>query len=203
MATPQLTPNTILAAIDYSETSSLVVEQAVELARQKDAGELHFLHVSMRASDDEEGRDARRAELAEWLDARLQGADGVPYTVKVVAHEASGDPANVILEMASDLLADVVVVGTHGRTGLRRVLMGSVAESVVRHSGCPVLVVRAKQHEQPLLPQIEPPCPRCVETRVQSKGETLWCEQHSEKHGRRHTYYNTRLSTWVSQRMLG
>jgi nucleotide-binding universal stress UspA family protein len=203
MATFPTTPATILAAIDYSEASPLVVQQAVEIARQKDAGELHFLHVNPRSPEgDEEGREARQAELQEWLDARLQGPDGVPYTVRVVAHAASGDPGSVILEMASDLLADMVVVGTHGRKGMQRLIMGSVAESVVRHCGCPVLVIRPKVHDQ-AIPQIAPPCPRCVETRVETKGATLWCEQHSEKHGRRHTYYNTRLNTWVSQRMMG
>jgi nucleotide-binding universal stress UspA family protein len=196
-----MTPPTILAAIDYSATSALVVQQAVQLARQKDAGELHFLHVKESSEDDEEGREARQAELQEWLEARMKGAEGVPYTVKVIAHEASGDAATVILEMASDLLADVVVVGTHSRKGMQRLLMGSVAEMVVRNCGCPVLVVRAKAHEV-AVPQIEPPCPRCVEARIQSQGETLWCEQHREKHGRRHTYYNTRLSTWASQRIL-
>jgi nucleotide-binding universal stress UspA family protein len=202
MATFPTTPGTILAAIDYSETSLLVVQQAVEIARPKGAGELHFLHVSLSSpQNDEQGREARQAELQEWLDARLQGADGVPDTVRVFAHAASGDPASVILEMASDLLADMVVVGTHGRTGMERLLMGSVAQSVVRKCGCPVLVVRPKVHDQ-ATPQIAPPCPRCVEARLESKGSTLWCEQHSEKHGRRHTFYNTRLSTWVSTRML-
>jgi nucleotide-binding universal stress UspA family protein len=196
-----MTPFTILAGIDYSETSSLVVQQAIELARQKDAGELHFLHVKPGSEGADEGRDVRRAELQEWLAARMTGADGVPYTVRVVAHEANGDPGHVILEMASELLADVVVVGTHGRKGVQRLLMGSVAETVVRSCGCPVLVVRPKAHEEKV-PHIAPPCPRCVEVRAQSKGETFWCEQHSERHGRRHTYYDTRASTWVSHRIL-
>ena len=200
-STLQTTPITILAAIDYSDTASLAVQQAVEMARQKNAGELHFLHVSQLAADDDDGREARRAELLDWLSARLQAGDGVPHTVRIVGHEANGDPARVIVEMANDLLVDVVVVGTHGRKGVQRALMGSVAEWVVRNCGCPVLVVRNKQHAHPL-PQIEPPCARCVQTRMQTQGAKLWCEQHSEKHGRRHTYYNTRLSSWVTERMI-
>jgi nucleotide-binding universal stress UspA family protein len=201
MSTVQTTPISILAAIDYSDTSSLAVQEAVEMARQKNAGQLHFLHVSHLLADDNDGREARRTELLDWLSARLQGAEGVPHTVKVVGHEASGDPARVIVEMANDLVVDVVVVGTHSRKGVQRALMGSVAEWVVRHCGCPVLVVRNKLDQHPV-PQIEPPCPRCVEARVTSQGAKLWCEQHSEKHGRRHTYYNTRLSTWVTERMI-
>jgi nucleotide-binding universal stress UspA family protein len=55
-----------------------------------------------------------------------------------------GGPAAEIVMLAAELLADLVVVGMHGRCGMRRLLAGSVAESVVRHCGCPVLVVRPK-----------------------------------------------------------
>jgi nucleotide-binding universal stress UspA family protein len=199
MATLPATPITVLAAVDFSETSTLVVQEAVELARHNKAEEIHFLHVRSTRRDDAAVEGAR-AELEEWIGARLNGADGVPLTVKVVAHEASGNPADVIVEMASDLLASVVVVGTHGRKGMQRMLLGSVAEAVVRSAGCPVLVVRPIMHHD-AIPRIEPPCPRCVETRMTTEGRELWCEQHSEKHGRRHTYYNTRLSTWVNQRI--
>lgn len=199
MSTLPTTPTTVLAAIDFSEASDLVVEQALAMARQANAHEIHFLHVRPSAPDEAES-DGRQAEFEEWLDARVRNNSSVPYTIKVVAHEASGNPADVIVEMAGDLLASAVIVGTHGRKGLQRMVMGSVAESVVRKAGCPVLVARPQMHNQPA-PSIEPPCPRCVERRLQSGGEQLWCEQHGEKHGRRHTYYNTRLDTWVSHRI--
>jgi nucleotide-binding universal stress UspA family protein len=199
MTTLPATPISILAAIDFSESSSLVVQHAVEAARRMKAAEIHFLHVRT-IDEDEAALEGRRAEFEEWLSARLQGADGVAQTVKVVAHEASGPPADVIIETASDLLTNLVVVGTHGRTGLSRMVLGSVAEAVVRNAGCPVLVVRPQMHEQ-RVPRIEPPCPRCVETRTKSEGSEFWCEQHTEKHGRRHTYYNTRHQTWVNQRI--
>lgn len=195
------TPTTILAAIDYSDTSSLVVEQATRLARVSQPSELHFLHVAPRAPRNDEEREALRAELQEWLSARLRTGESLTESTRVVAHEASGDPAHVIVEMAGDLMADMVVVGTHGRKGMQRMVMGSVSESVVRTCGCPVLVVRDKAHHEPV-PRIEPPCPRCLETRAQSGGQELWCETHREKHGRRHTYYSTRVSSWVNQRMM-
>lgn len=193
------TPTTVLAAIDFSEASDLVVEHALVMARQANARELHFLNVRP-APADEADVEGRQTEFEEWLDARVRSSGSEPYAVKVVAHEASGNPADIIVEMAADLLACAVIVGTHGRKGFQRMVMGSVAESVVRNAGCPVLVVRPQMHEQ-LAPRIEPPCPRCVEQRAATGGEQLWCEQHSEKHGRRHTYYNTRLDTWVSQRI--
>jgi nucleotide-binding universal stress UspA family protein len=199
MSTFPPTPITVLAAIDFSEASDLVVEHALAMARQADAHEIHFLHVRPIPSD-EADREARQIEFEQWLDARVRDNGSVPYTIKVVAHEAYGDAADVIVEMAGDLLASAVVVGTHGRKGLQRMVMGSVAESVVRNAGCPVLVARPQMHREPAA-RIEPPCPQCVERRAQSGGEQLWCEQHSEKHGRRHTYYNTRLETWVNQRI--
>ena len=199
MSTLPATPITVLAAIDFSEASDLVVEQALGMARQTNAQELHFLHVRPTPKD-ESDVEGQHSEFEAWLDARVQSNGALPHTVKVVAHEAKGNPAHVIVEMASDLLASAVIVGTHGRKGLQRMVMGSVAESVVRSAGCPVLVVRPMLHDQPA-PRIEPPCPQCVERRAETAGAELWCEQHNEKHGRRHTYYNTRLDSWVNHRI--
>jgi nucleotide-binding universal stress UspA family protein len=57
-----------------------------------------------------------------------------------------GSPAQELIELANLLDADLVVVGTHGRTGLGRLLVGSVAEAAVKKARCPVLVVREKNH---------------------------------------------------------
>jgi nucleotide-binding universal stress UspA family protein len=64
---------------------------------------------------------------------------------------AKGDPASPIIKVAEEMACDLIVLGTHGRTGLGRVLMGSVAEHVMRSAPCPVLVVKGKQlpHPQP------------------------------------------------------
>lgn len=75
-----------------------------------------------------------------------------------------GDPAETILSVAQEIGADLIVMGTHGRTGLRRLLMGSVAEKVVRKAFCPVLTVRTTMQTLLSLPgdaaqasQSEPP----------------------------------------------
>ncbi|HEX6764483.1 MAG TPA: universal stress protein, partial [Polyangiaceae bacterium] len=111
-----------------------------------------------------------------------------PETMRVVPHLRLDTPAFEIAQIATDLEADLVVVGTHGRRALSRLILGSVAESTVRLSPCPVLVVRPKTKPMPV-PEIEPPCPRCVETRVKTGRRELWCAQHSERHGQRHTYH--------------
>jgi nucleotide-binding universal stress UspA family protein len=203
MSSQRFNPYTILAAVDYSDTSSLVVQEALELARLKHAVGLHFLHVNHLPATtlDEAGHEARHAALLEWLGARLKGALGPAPDSRIVGHELSGDPAQLILETAGDLSADMLVVGTHGRTGVRRLLLGSVAAAVVKDCCCPVLVVRPKHYENPAI-QIEPACPQCVESRVQSHNQELWCEQHAQKHGRRHTYYDPRAGSWATQRMM-
>ena len=63
--------NIILAAVDFSDSSTAVVEQAMAVAQRRRPVELHFLHVDQSRKDDEEGREYRRFELLEWLGARL------------------------------------------------------------------------------------------------------------------------------------
>lgn len=195
------TPITLLAAVDYSTLSPLVIAHSIDLMRQNLAGQAHFLHVSPTTPGRQSEKTRRNAQLLTWLSDRLKETERVPESVTLVAHEAHGDAAKVIVQTASDLEADVVVVGTHGRTGVQRVMMGSTAESVVRHAGCPVLVVRSKSHDN-AVPEIDAPCPRCVATRAETQGARFWCEQHEERHGRRHTYYDSRARTWVNQRLV-
>jgi nucleotide-binding universal stress UspA family protein len=59
----------------------------------------------------------------------------------------NGTPSMEIVELANTLPADIIIISTHGRSGLKHVLMGSVAEHVVRHAPCPVLVVRERERE--------------------------------------------------------
>lgn len=198
-------PNTaaihLLSAVDYSEHSELVVAQTMDLASRYAGAEAHFLHVSSNAPQDLGTSEQRTSTLFNWLGERLKNLGVLPESVRVVGHEAHGDPAQVILQTAADLLADLVIVGTRGRKGVERMVMGSVAESVVRHAACPVLVVRPRTHDDPAA-QIEPPCPRCVQARAETRGAALWCEQHQEKHGRRHTYYDNHGRTWVTERLV-
>jgi nucleotide-binding universal stress UspA family protein len=67
-----------------------------------------------------------------------------PWTTQV----AVGDPADAIVLVAQDLVVDLIIMSTHGRTGLRHVFLGSVAEKVVRHAPCPVLTIRYRQEAE-------------------------------------------------------
>jgi nucleotide-binding universal stress UspA family protein len=201
----------VVVGVDYSETGALALRQALEIASPAPGGELHAVHVaaSYPASLGLEHVPETlpplpdpgdvKTELERYLD-RVVGefASGrdpkEPLPARVVGHLRFDSPAREIAELARDLEAHLVVVGTHGRRGLARMVLGSVAEGVVRLSPCPVLVVRPREVSD--VPRIEPACEHCVRTRIATGGQRLFCRQHSEEHGRRHTYHQ-------SERMSG
>ena len=109
--------------------------------------------------------------LAKFVEKRA--AQNLGTFARAVTHIRLDAPAEEIAQLASDLEASLVVVGTHGRRGVRRLLLGSVAEGVVRLSPCATLVVRPP--EAGTVPQIEPPVPRvragaCSTPRARTSG---------------------------------
>jgi len=140
----------ILVAIDFSEWSSRSVNYASLMARRFGA-DLDLVHVIMPATLsspgiplitpsllglDESYEVKGRADLEHQADElRAHGLKVRPFLVV-------GDPLEEILRAARDGQADLLVMGTHGRTGLTHLLLGSVAENLLRRSPCPVLCVR-------------------------------------------------------------
>lgn len=190
----------IVVGIDYSTTSDLALRTAFELAAKEAHAEVHAVNVISAAADLAYAEIPTAAatlpirQAHEQLEAYVNGAlaewqekSGRSFS-RCVAHIRTEFPAAEIAQLAADLEADLIVVGTHGRRGFRRLVLGSVAEGVVRMAHGAVLVVRPQEAPEPV-PQIEPPCPRCVETRRATSGAEFWCEQHRERHGQRHTYH--------------
>ncbi len=139
----------ILVPVDFSQCSAKALAYAIPLAQQFDA-ELTLLHVlpaqppiAEMGPIDVIGLEESRKELAA-LETKVK-AELAPERVFHVMR--AGAPDTEIIRAAKEMGMDLIVVSTHGRTGLGRVLMGSVAEKVVRHAGCPVLVVREREHE--------------------------------------------------------
>jgi nucleotide-binding universal stress UspA family protein len=139
----------ILLPTDGSDASDRAVEQAVGLARETGA-ELHVLYVvedipqAPELMDDEVESQLR--EVGEdAIDAIRARADEAG--VEVVPALREGVPHETILAYADDADVDVVVMGTHGRSGLGRYLLGSVTERVVRTAEVPVLTVRMETAE--------------------------------------------------------
>lgn len=142
----------ILVPVDFSENSRKAVTYASAFARQFGAS-LTFLHaVQVNYAYGEFGaidftsleREMRSGAQKE-LDALLGTARAAGLDAEALIRE--GSPAKVIAEVASECAADLLVISTHGYTGLKHVLMGSIAEHVVRYAPCPVLVVRQQEKE--------------------------------------------------------
>jgi nucleotide-binding universal stress UspA family protein len=138
----------ICCAIDFSESSRLALEQAADLAARSGA-ELTLVHVHVpipHAALDvltgaPEGASAAAQELEKLLSQWRADAERLSGRAARVALR-SGDPADQLVKFARESGSDLVVVGTHGRRGLRRLVLGSVAERVLRTAPCPVLAVR-------------------------------------------------------------
>ena len=134
----------ILLPTDGSTGTAHVALQAIDLAEQYGAT-IHALHVidtDMRSVLTEVGSGfdtlEKRGENAVGTVRRLGQSHGVDVETEI----RNGDPAETILTVADEIDADLVVCGTHGRSGVRRQLLGSVAERVVRHASQPVLTVQ-------------------------------------------------------------
>ena len=134
----------ILVPIDFSAPSEAALTYGRKLADQFDAA-LHLLHIAenpfLRAASAD--RRAREEAPARWLQDRLTDADRRRGAVASV--EQSDEPASEILRYAKSNDIDLIVMGTHGRTGLVRAALGSVAETVVRAASCPVLTVHSTE----------------------------------------------------------
>ena len=135
----------ILVPTDFSTDADHALEHAIGLAQQFQS-RLTLLHVVFLylPSSAEAGFPAYTAQLKREADQQLQGPRNraEEANVAVEAFTEMGVPADKIVEVARDRHVDVIVMGTQGRTGLPHLLLGSVAERVVRLAPCPVLVTR-------------------------------------------------------------
>ena len=142
----------ILVPVDFSECSRKALRYALPFARQFGSG-ITLLHVvetayvmgefgvaDYAAMAADLSTEAER-QLRRMADAEIGPAAACNILVR------PGRPATEIAEAARELAADLIVIATHGRTGLKHVLLGSVAENVVRHAPCPVLTVREHERE--------------------------------------------------------
>lgn len=133
----------ILVPTDGSEGSAHVALQAIDLAAQYDA-EVHALYVidgSIRSLFPEVGSGGSLEEQARKAVDRVTKLASV-HGVETAEEIREGDPADEILAYAEAIDADAIVAGTHGRSGVERRLIGSVAERLVRHAACPVMTIR-------------------------------------------------------------
>ncbi len=142
----------ILVAIDFSPSARAALEYATFLAG-KVAASLEVLHVweppgyvgpdtlaLLPVAAGQPGWEQTRAEVTREVEQFLAKAAARPRQLSVRVEV--GEPSDTILNVARDAGTDLIVMGTHGRTGLSRLLIGSVAEAVLRRATCPVLTLR-------------------------------------------------------------
>ena len=142
----------ILVPIDFSDCSKKALQYALPLAKEHQAaltllyvvppaygaGEYGGIDYAQLEASMREGGEKELAKLA---------VDEVRAEVSTDTLVRVGSPAREIIETAKRLPADLIVISTHGRTGLKHVFLGSVAEHVVQRAPCPVFVVREREHE--------------------------------------------------------
>jgi nucleotide-binding universal stress UspA family protein len=126
----------VLYATDFSPYSNQAYFHAVALAERYGAG-LTILHVYAPA-----GASKGAAEDGAYWRSQLEQIRPLNAGIPVQHVLLEGNPADEILRHATEARSDLIVLGTHGRTGLERLLMGSVAEKVLRGAPCSVLVVK-------------------------------------------------------------
>jgi nucleotide-binding universal stress UspA family protein len=153
-------PTKILLATDGSSEAEMAARTAVDLGKQTNS-QLHVIHVWDIASSallypeatDPEGVELPDPVLEDDLERRAEqrGRKVLDEEAERVrsaggklakAHLMMGEPAREIVHLVEDIGAGLVVMGSRGQGGIRRTLMGSVSDWVVRHAHCPVLVVR-------------------------------------------------------------
>ena len=141
---------TILHPTDFSPLSEHAFHLACSLARDH-GGRLIVLHVAVPPVVGYGGAMTPPPE-GDWkaLDEQLRRIQANDANIPVEHILREGDPAAEILRVAEEHKCDLIVMGSHGRTGVARLLMGSVAEHVVRKAECPVLVVKTPLPKTPL-----------------------------------------------------
>jgi nucleotide-binding universal stress UspA family protein len=148
---PGMSLKRILVTTDFSSCSKTALPHAAALA-QRFGAEILLVHVVPTSSPAEFSHLGLAVEQ-NWL---LKGArDLLPFlreaeldsALSVELQVLNGSPVEEICKAAKESACDLIVIATHGHTGLKHFFLGSVAEQVVRHAPCPVLVVRQREHD--------------------------------------------------------
>jgi nucleotide-binding universal stress UspA family protein len=138
----------MVIGVDFDEAGEVALEAAVALAHRMGGAEMHVGHVLRESAATAKSLDAlavalerAMSQLRDLID-RIILSPGVPIAVRV--HVRVGEPAVALHQIAVDYDADMLVVGTHGRRGMQRLVLGSVAQDLARISRLPLYVARRK-----------------------------------------------------------
>ena len=138
--------NRILCATDFSDSSRYALEYAVAIAERHQAP-IELLHVMEPSAYSTERLESEEVTFSQKMNNRLREfTRGIPDTVMINLKTISGIPTIEIIRRANQIEADLIIIGTHGRSGIRHMLIGSVAEKIVRTAACPVMTIRHPDH---------------------------------------------------------
>jgi nucleotide-binding universal stress UspA family protein len=191
-------PFSIVVGVKLDDPDELALREALELATRTSRAHVHAVVVVEPIGDvlprTHRGRDAAVAlavktlqeKVSSRLDEMTLREHHPPPIERVQVHGEYGHVATSLVMLAELVEADAIVVGMRPRRGVKGLVVGTVAEHVLRHAGCTVLVARPKSTAEG--PHVEPICPDCLTRRAESKGTELWCARHSEHHPRAHAY---------------
>jgi nucleotide-binding universal stress UspA family protein len=159
----------VVVGTDLSELGDRAVCEAIRTCDKYEASELHVLSVAddqlvgIRLPGQENVQSRKDAEqtlcrhVGGLVDQYLTSGGQVPME-RVAVYVSTGSAAERIVSLAESVEADLIVIGTHGRSGLKRVLLGSVAEEVVRRAPCGVFVIRPRDFlDGRKVPVVQPP----------------------------------------------
>lgn len=194
----------IVVGFDLSPLAERALEEAIGMAGRRAPAELHVVTVAQPsgtlvrlpgdadALSDDLAREAVRLRVAQLVDDYQAHRGAVALdriAVYLVAGVPAGEPGRVITDLARALDADMIVVGTHGRTGVARMILGSVAQHVVRDADTNVYVVRPADFVRgKKVPDVQPPL---------SPGEA-----HLKHFEHRRTYhYVDKVAHWTDRTM--
>jgi universal stress protein A len=144
-------PDSILIPMDFSAPSHKAFRYGLELAKKFNAS-VHLLHVTEEMifySPTFGGYMPSREQYAAYAESGLDNVAATEQmeTVAIKKEHRFGKPATEIVKYAEQEGCSLIVIGTHSGTTVRQVVLGNVAENVVRYARCPVLTVHAEQHE--------------------------------------------------------
>jgi nucleotide-binding universal stress UspA family protein len=160
----------VVAGCDFSPLGNRVVVEALRLCAAHPAAELHVITVAaeltgglllpgrdVRVIGNDEAQETARLHIAQIVDAVVATGQRLPIE-KIAVYVVAGTPSERIVSLATVLDADLIVLGTHSRHGLGRLLLGSVAQEVLRRAPCGVFVIRPRDFlDGEKVPEIQPP----------------------------------------------
>lgn len=189
----------IVVGVDFSKAGDLALAQALRIGNGHPEGQVHVVHVVTEADIAAAGGGPRIERLDQVLadlparvwhhvDRAAESIEGPLRNMRTWVHVRIGDPVEALLQVLTDYDADHIVVGTHGRKGLDRLILGSVAQKLVRVANCPVTVAR------PIVRGTRKRSSRVEAARNDGAFQQRWEPHH---------YTSTRISSWQPRKSIG